>query len=557
VGVGLRIVQYLARHSLWFDEAALALTVGTGLPGAVLTRPHRSFFLLLEWAATRVGGVNELALRAVPFAAGIALLVAVRRLASRVLAPEVVWFAVALAALSPALIYHTTEVKPYGIDALVTVLLLLGALDVVESAGSRYAWRRLLVGGAVALVVSIPAALVLTGIGLALAVAPELRRERTTRRRLALTVALWAAALAVLYVVLYRTTATDPFMHWFWAGGFLTPWSPDFLHRAAVLSRSVLGDFFVGGSMDPVAVLVVGLVCVVGLVALARQRGRPVALCLAGPVAVTLLASAAALYPIATRTVLFALPIVTLALAAGVAWLVDRLPPAYRPAALGLGGVLWLTPALGADWDRIRQPERPEEARPVVAEFTRRQRPGEPVYLYGGGVPAWLFYTSDWAAPDTARLRKETDLVWNAPRVAVGNAPSAGQKEQLVARDFAYPYRGRCELIGIRSGMDWRIVTGYDRSAPDSGWADNEAARMRVVARPSVWLVFSHFAPEERTALLDGMKRAGGRLVDAFQAEGAELYQYRFDGTGAQRSGLRPNGARPAAVAAGACPGVL
>jgi hypothetical protein len=553
VGVALRVVQYLARHSLWFDEAALALTVGTGLPGAVLTRPHRSFFLLLEWAATRVGGVNELALRAVPCAAGIGLLVALRRLARRLLEPPVVWFAVALAALSPALIYHTTEMKPYGIDALVSVLLLLGALGVVESRGSRPAWRRLLVGGAVALLVSIPAALVLTGIGLALATAPELRRDRTTRRQLAVTLALWGAALAVLYVVLYRATANDAFMQWFWAGGFLTPWSPDFWHRAAVLSRSVLGEFFVGGSMDLAAVGVVGLLSVVGLVALARQRGRAVAVCLAAPIAVTLAASAAALYPIAARTVLFGLPLAILALTAGVGWLVDRLPPTYRPAALALGGVLWLAPALGADWDRTRQPERPEEARPVIAEFNRRQRPGEPVYLYGGGVPAWLFYTTDWTAPDTARLRRETELVWNAPRVAIETAPRGGPSGLLVAQAFAYPYRGRCELIGIRSGMDWRIVTGYDRSAPDPGWADNEAARMRAVARPSVWLFFSHFDPAERTALLAATQHAGGRLATGFQAEGAELYEYRFDGTRTLGSAERPRGVRPRASFSGPC----
>ena len=72
--------------------------------------------------AVLVGGNTEWALRALPLVAGLLLPFAMWSVARRLLPPIEALVAVALLALSPFLIYYANEVKPYGIDALVTAL---------------------------------------------------------------------------------------------------------------------------------------------------------------------------------------------------------------------------------------------------------------------------------------------------------------------------------------------------------------------------------------------------------------------------------------------------
>jgi len=223
---------------------------------------------------------------------------------------------------------------------------------------------------------------------------------------------------------------------------------------------------------------------------------------------------------------LFALPIAAVSLAAGAAMLVDRLPVPRRAPALGLAGILCLTPAGHRALRGTLRPPRPEDARPAVAEFSSRHRPGEPIYVLGRGVAAWLFYTTDWAAPDTARIRRMTELVGGS---AFENSPSRGQSVHDEGRELVYPYRGRCELLGIPTGMERRFATRVPRDTPDPGWADNEATRIHGAAQPYIWLFFSHFLNAERTALLDAVNRAGGRVEFRFEGDGAAVYQYRFD----------------------------
>ncbi|HVH09174.1 MAG TPA: hypothetical protein VM736_05200, partial [Gemmatimonadales bacterium] len=361
-GVVLRLLEYLARRSLWTDETWMALDIGT----KTFTGRHAPF-LALEWVVTRVGGVNELALRAVPLAAGIALLLLVPRFAARFLdTTPAVAFATAVAAASPALFYFSNEAKAYGLDPLLAVLLTGGAFHVLDTLSSRRAWVRLLGLGAVALAFSIPAVFVLAGIALALAMAPQVRRQPGARRWLAIASAVGVVAFLAVYRLLYRASATDMPMRRWWEGGFLTPGAPDFFRRSWVAASTAVGEHFVGGQPEPVVVVLAALLVVAGLAVIARRRGPTACLLVLGPIAFALAASVVQIYPIAPRTLLFALPHIIVALSAGVTWLVDRLPLRARSVSLALAGVLWCAPGFAADVDRIVYPRLPEAPRLAV-----------------------------------------------------------------------------------------------------------------------------------------------------------------------------------------------
>jgi predicted membrane-bound mannosyltransferase len=128
LGCLLRIVQYRLDRSLWMDEAYVSLNI-----------LHRSFaglcraldyhqgapigFLLLEKSAVRLWGGGEYVLRLFPLLAGIASVLLFYRLASKALPARAVPVAVGLFAISPSLIYYSSEVKQYSSDVAIALLL--------------------------------------------------------------------------------------------------------------------------------------------------------------------------------------------------------------------------------------------------------------------------------------------------------------------------------------------------------------------------------------------------------------------------------------------------
>src|SRR6185437_1047896 len=129
-GIAARLEQYLFNRSLWLDEALM-----------VLNLLHRSFtqlakpldyqlvaplaWLFAEKLCIRLLGPGELGLRVVAAAGGALAMMLVAMLAWRLLAPRAALVAVALFALSPPLIYYSSELKPYGSDPAACALLWL------------------------------------------------------------------------------------------------------------------------------------------------------------------------------------------------------------------------------------------------------------------------------------------------------------------------------------------------------------------------------------------------------------------------------------------------
>src|SRR5215207_5177583 len=189
VGIALRLHLYLDRRSLWLDEIWVALNV-VGRSFLGLARPLDYAqsapvgFLWVERLAVVIGGVNELALRAFPLLTGCLFLVALWMLARRLLDIRGAALALGFAALSPQLVYFSNEVKPYGSDAFVAVVLIWLALDVLDAPESTRAWRRLLIGGLVGILLSTPSVFVLAGIGVALVAHPVIRGSRSSWLRL-------------------------------------------------------------------------------------------------------------------------------------------------------------------------------------------------------------------------------------------------------------------------------------------------------------------------------------------------------------------------------------
>ena len=530
VGTALRLGEFAAHTPLDIDEAMVGLSIAArGYAG--LLRPldyGQTAPVLFLWGthlATQLAGVGELALRALPFSAGVVLPWATWKLAARLLEPRAAVLAAALTACAPMLVRYSSVAKPYAVDALVTVMLVWLALDVAGEPDRARTWGRLLAAGAVALLASQPALFVLTGLTAALALDPRVRRVPGSAWRLATVAALWSALFATLYFTLYRRVATDGYMRQFWAWSFLAPGSPSLLNRLPLIARETLFPFFIGSRPHTIIVIVLLLsLCGIGWVGLRRRWGIWAAVLAVGPVVAALGASTVGGYPLAARLMIFAAPLLMLLMAEGVVTGIASLRRPAAASALWLVVVAWLALMVEAAATR----RRPAPDLPSLVGLLRRASPAEtPVYVLANALPMWAFYTTDWAAPDTARLH------WLARLAGPGgpafhNAPVRGRVGADEAATLVGRSSTRAEIIGLATGMQQRDLAGLSRSHPDSGWVEDEVARIVAAGDHDVWVLLAFGFAHETDDLLAGLDAARAERVYERDAPDASLYRYRL-----------------------------
>ncbi|HEX5386790.1 MAG TPA: glycosyltransferase family 39 protein [Gemmatimonadales bacterium] len=538
LGAAVRLAAYLRRPALWGDEAMLALNVAQrSLAGLTHPLDYAQIatvpFLWGERLAVTLGGVTEYSLRIVPLLAGLALLPLAWGAGRRLLGPLGAVAFVGLLATSIPLLRYSGELKPYSLDALVALGFLWYLLERRGELRQGRGWLRLGLAGAAAIVLSLPAAFVTGAAGAALAwdaldrSLPPARR-RALLGRLALAGLAWAALFAVLYAVCYRAVASSEYMRQYWHAAFLVPSTPDLAGRIGrAWEETALGVFALAFTGDGAVVLAVAAL---GAAAFARRMGRPAALVITGPIVAAFAASALGRYPVSTRTMLFTAPLLGLLVAAGLeeaaAWLAAR-RPWFRPRWL-IGAAL--VPGIVLVTGLSIRPSGGEDVRTLARVLDRRAAPHDPVYVFHRATPAWTYYTTGWDSPDWNRLR------WTAEIASPGgagfvNAPSRGARPVGEGRELTYTVGRRLHLYGVACGVQAAQWAGFTPTAPDAGWAENEADRMRAVARPVVWIVLAdhaHPTAHEGDVLLAAVERAGARVILADSLEYSALYRAEF-----------------------------
>jgi len=517
----LRLRQWLHARPLWLDEAMLSLNILTRDYGE-LTAPLASDqtapvpFLWAEKAAAALFGSAEMALRLPALLAGCVLLALCLPLARRLLDPWAAALAVALTALSPALIYYANEVKPYGLDALAGAGMALLTLRLLERPAARQRWAALLAAGLVTAAASTPAPFILAGVGVALLADPRTRAEPAAWRWLPACAVLWAGVFLAEYLTVYRSVAGNGYMQRFWLEFFLDPSVPGIGDRLRAAVSLYFRDLQLGagGGWREQAALVLVVPWLLGLATLAVRR-RAVALLLVLPLLAALLASALRLYPAAPRLLLFAAPAQIILVVAGVARVAEALGPRRRDLLLGIASAGLLVLPLREAWRGWRTPPERESVRQLVRWFLRDHRPGAVAYIPGRTVPAWLYYTTDWRQPDLSRIERLTAAVSSTGPLFY-QRPSRGTSVLAEGDEFSFSYRDWQEVIGVPPGRG-PDSTGQRRAGTDPGWAENEVRRLASAAAPQLWVIVTTFEISEPYPLGPALAAAGahesGRLL--------------------------------------------
>jgi hypothetical protein len=333
----------------------------------------------------------------------------------------------------------------------------------------------------------------------------------------------------------YRAASQNPYMRRFWELAFVRPDQPDFLRHLGKTLEDLVWACLSGDPLidrrpflpilHALTVLIL-LILIAGAVRLVRVRGAGAVWWLGGPVVAVFAASALALFPVAPRLTLFMLPGLIVLFVSGMGEVLSRTGSAVSRHRVAIATALVVLPMEFQAVVRTFALEPSGRFQQIVDALRDHRAPHEPVYIFARALPAWIYYSTDWAHPDTARARYLIRAT-SAIGFAFENAPSRGRvstAELEAARPVA---AAPGELLGLPSGMEWREVQEHLRTEPDSGWVEAERNRIEGAAHPGVWvLATTYYAAETRLFKVleqDAMRRTFARIEP-----GSALVRYEF-----------------------------
>lgn len=491
LGVALRARAYLANRSLWLDELFVWTTLGESAP---VTLEHWTRFLrplgegqvaapgfvLLIQVVRALFGDSEFALRLLPFLAGSLALPLTARLFSRLVGPVGVAFAVAAIALAPSAIYYSSDLKPYSLDLLTTLVLLDLAVARFEAPRPRID-AKLWFAGAVAVFVSLPAVLVLAGVGVTFVLFGEQGGSHRLRIGNAMRAVSWAILFAIELSLLFANTHQDRYLREYWIRERAFP------PLGGVLERIVWnGEALVRALADPTGLaelwgrttwttLVAAALASIGALLWIRSDRRLAVLLLA-PVLLTSIAAQFERYPLQGRVLCFMVP----TLLACVCLAIDRLSRievrTHGRIAAACALLLLVEPARGA-LERFQRPYLREEARPVLEGLRDSHVTGDTLYMSRLAGFAWGYY---------------------APRLDLRDIPT------ITAPDI-----------------------------PDDRVEDHAIDLLaRVERRGRVFLFMTHYYPEDdvRSKVVDALESRGARVLATIEAPAASITELDLSG---------------------------
>lgn len=433
-------------------------------------------------------GASEYAFRLPLFIVGCVTLIAIWFVFRHFFGVRVALISVAMAAISRPLIYYSSELKQYGLDALITVVTLWFGLETLRRSDIR-SWQALTAWGVVALCFSQPAIFILASIGVA---AVLHRRFLVSRewRFLCLNMGfLWLFTFAALYFASYRDVSYSNYMRAFWGSRFLHPASGAFAHelREAVYVLVGASDFYF------VRAIVLELLFIVGVYGVYDCFGREVCVVTSFPFVAVLLAAVFKQYPIADRLLLFTAPLRFLIYAVALLTLTTWLPRAVSGIALILLPVLLLLPtAIKMTNYAFHFPTR-EGSRQIVEEMNAIDA-SSPVYILFNEYPQWAYYADDWGRPELLK--------------------------QNLARAFHVP--SRVELVNSKGRLE---INGAVPATPDvdARWVVQESTAILGLKDTYVWLFMPVYSNNPVMGRNLAQRKLLERLQESLTANGAEL----------------------------------
>ena len=414
LGTILRLRQYFFNRALWADEAALALNIVHRSLGDLIqpldygqASPLGFLFGVKIFAS--LFGNYDYVLRLFPLFMGLLALFLMGVLAKKYTG----WaglFALAVFAINTPLVYYSSELKQYGTDVLVALLMLILASRCLSETSRPRDFAFLGAAGMLAVWFSHPAAFVVAAVGLTLLIEKLTGRLKIPFTWLILLGLAWTLSFGLDYVVSLQHIAASDYLQGYWKKAFMPipPWDD---------KRWYLETYFYLVSVtltttDWTLGMLTALLAVVGGISLFfRQRSS--ALLIGLTFFLTGLACALQKYPLKDRFMLFMAPMVLILLseALGLLYRAARKLGPWLALVAPVLLALYLLSFPQSGLDILSQPRTQAEIKPVMAALAQNRAPGDFVYVYHTAVKSYLYYAPFYGVdPENTIYGYDTNL---------------------------------------------------------------------------------------------------------------------------------------------------
>ncbi|HEX7588855.1 MAG TPA: hypothetical protein VF478_11110, partial [Anaerolineae bacterium] len=225
LGIFFRVRQYAFDRSLWLDEASLSQNIISRPLDRLLTEPLENnqaaplgLILLAKWSVLWLGD-SDLVLRLVPFVFGILALFLALDISHQVFHTDAARVSfMGLIAAAPILVYYSSEIKQYGVDACVTLLVLWTSFKFKRPEPKSLSALALV--GSVAVWLAHPSVFVLAAVGAMFLIQALARRDPRMTLGYALVIAVWLANFWVAFSLSLGDIASNAYLVRYWQSGY-------------------------------------------------------------------------------------------------------------------------------------------------------------------------------------------------------------------------------------------------------------------------------------------------------------------------------------------------
>lgn len=413
-GIALRIFHFIYNRSLWMDEVYLSTSLIKYNYYELIHSPlyyeqkAPIGFLLFVKLIVNVFGENEYALRLFPLLSGVLSIFIFVPVCRHFVNKQATVLALGILCLSPALVYHSVEIKQYATELLATLLCLYLFIRFKDkkSFGAMLLWG--LIGGII-LWFSYSAIFILAGIAVNCCIHYTVTKQWNCLFRITIAFSIWFFFFLLNYLLFTHKHAESTWItYWFRSYGNFMPlipkssndlkWFPLTFYRMMDYPLGLLWSFFdfnaskFTNTMLKLPIIPISLFIIGSLYFINKEKRKAALLFI--PILLTLLASGLEFYPLTERFWVFISPIFIILIARGFESIFLK---NTRKRITKLLYLLIILPGLIQSTLFIIYPEKfyvhkKSFQREALTYVNEHYGEGDGVYIYWNNLPGYRLY---------------------------------------------------------------------------------------------------------------------------------------------------------------------
>lgn len=413
IGLGLRLFHFFYNRSLWMDEIYLSTSLIKLNYKELITGPlyyqqkAPILFLLATKAIVNLFGSKEIYLRIVPLLSSVVAIFLFVPVAKHFLKGYAACLAIGIVCLSPALVYHSVEIKQYSTEFLATILsiYLLIKFKGKTDIRSLVFWG---FSGALILWFSYSAIFILGGIGIGLSINNLWQKKWGIVFKNLIPFTLWFLSFTINYLLFTHKHAESEWIaYWFRSYGNFMPlppksisdlkWFAINIYRMLDYPLGLLWNFNNYGNSQALNMLLKMpflpiIFIVIGFYAIVKNTVTEF-LTLIIPILLMFLASGLELYPLTERFWVFISPIFILILGKGFETTTYRFRQNWALLILVL---MFIGPTVQSAESLIKPNKffvhKKSFQREALSYLNENFKEGDAVYVYWNNLPGYRLY---------------------------------------------------------------------------------------------------------------------------------------------------------------------